>query len=129
MAIEEKIRIDKWLWAARFFKTRSLASRAVSGGHVHANGQRIKPSRIVQVGDTLEIRRGLTELVIVVEGLSGRRGPATAARTLYRETEESVKKREMQAGQRRLANMAAAGPVRRPDKRERRKIRKFIRKD
>lgn len=129
MALEEKVRIDKWLWAARFFKTRSIASRAVSGGHVHVNGQRIKPSRPVQVGDELNIRRGLTEFVVVVQSLSGKRGPATVARTLYQETEKSIKLREMSAQQKRLENIAGNGPVRRPDKRDRRKIRKFTRKD
>ena len=126
---EEKVRIDKWLWAARFFKTRSLASKAVSGGHVHVNGQRIKPARSVQVGDELHIRRGLTEFVVFVEDISSRRGPAVKARTLYRETEESVLRRERAADERRLKPSQAVSPNRRPDKRDRRKIRKFIRKD
>lgn len=126
---EEKVRIDKWLWAARFFKTRSLASKAVSGGHVHVNGQRIKPARSVQIGDELHIRRGLTEFVVFVEDISSRRGPAVKARTLYRETEESVLRRERAADERRLKPFEAVSPNRRPDKRDRRKIRKFIRKD
>lgn len=125
----EQVRIDKWLWAARFYKTRSMAAKAVSGGHVHVNGQRIKPSRIVQVGDELHIRRGLTEFVIVVQDVSERRGPAPVARTLYEETEDSRRRREMSARQRRRENTASPGPTRRPDKRDRRKIRKFIRKD
>jgi len=124
-----QVRIDKWLWAARFFKTRSMATKAVSGGHVHVNGQRIKPSRIVQVGDELHIRRGLTEFTIVVQGVSERRGPAHVARSLYEETQESIKRREMNALQRRLEKIKAPGPDRRPDKRDRRKIRKFTRKD
>ena len=78
-AVEEKVRIDKWLWAARFFKTRSTASTAVSGGHVHVNGSRVKPARIVQVGDILQIRRGLVEFEVLVLELSGRRGPAVKA--------------------------------------------------
>jgi ribosome-associated heat shock protein Hsp15 len=129
MTHDDKVRVDKWLWAARFFKTRSLASKAVSGGHIHVNGQRIKPSRLLQVDDELQIRRGLIEFVIVVQGLSERRGPATVARTLYQETEESILRRERTAEQRRLANILEPGPNRRPDKRDRRKIRKFIRKD
>ena len=126
---EEKVRIDKWLWAARFFKTRSLAAKAVSGGHVHLNGKRIKPARTVQVGDELQIRRGLSEFVVFVESLSSRRGPAVQARTLYRETEESEQRRQMAAEERRLKPDQAVSPNRRPDKRDRRKIRKFIRKD
>jgi len=126
---EEKVRIDKWLWAARFFKTRSLASKAVSGGHVHLNGQRIKPARLVQVGDELLIRRGLTEFVVFVEGLRSRRGPAVIARTMYRETEESEVRRQKAADERRLKPDQAVSPNRKPDKRDRRKIRKFIRKD
>jgi ribosome-associated heat shock protein Hsp15 len=129
VAIEEKVRIDKWLWAARFFKTRSMATKAVSGGHVHVNGQRIKPSRVVQIGDVLQIRRGLTDFIVVIQSLSERRGPATTARTLYEETGESIKRREMTAQQRRTENIVSPGPDRRPDKRDRRKIRKFTRKD
>lgn len=129
MAIAEKVRIDKWLWAARFYKTRSLASKAVNGGHVHVNGQRVKAARAVQTGDELHIRRGLTEFAVVVLGLSDRRGPAPVARTLYQETEASVKLREMSAEKRHLEKSVGPGPTRRPDKRDRRKIRKFTRKD
>ncbi len=129
MALEEKVRIDKWLWAARFFKTRSLASRAVSGGHVHVHGQRVKPSRPVQIDDELLFKRGLTEGAVVVLDISDRRGPATVARALYRETEQSVKLRELSVQQRRLEKADGPGPSRRPDKRDRRKIRKFTRKD
>lgn len=125
---EEKIRIDKWLWAARFFKTRSLASQAVGGGHVQIGGSRVKPSRVVQIGDILQICRGQEELIVVVQGVSGRRGPASAAQTLYEETEESRQARET-VRQQRLAVGAAFPPARRPDKRDRRKIRKLLRKD
>ena len=126
---EETVRIDKWLWAARFFKTRSMASKAVSGGHVQVNGNRVKPARVVQVGDTLYIRRGLIVFEVVVLGLSGRRGPAVKAQTLYEETGESVARREHQIMERRLQRPADSLPARRPDKRERRKILKFQRKD
>ena len=126
---EEKVRIDKWLWAARFFKTRSMASQAVNGGHVHVNGSRVKPARTVQVGDALHIRRGQVEFDVVVLELSAKRGPAVQARTLYQETEESIHRREQEAEKRRLGEPAGLSPARRPDKRERKKIRKFLRKD
>ena len=126
---EEKVRVDKWLWAARFFKTRSLASKAVSGGHVHLNGSRIKPSRAVQVGETLQIRRGVEEFTVDILGLSNRRGPATMARTLYEETEESIALREAAREQRRLVRAPASRPEGKPGKRDRRKIREFLRKE
>jgi len=126
---EERIRIDKWLWAARFYKTRSMAAKAVSGGHVQVNGSRVKPARVIHIGDTLLIRRGPVEFEVVISGLSGRRGPAEKARTLYEETEGSIERREQEALQRRLERPADAGPDRRPDKRDRRRIRKFLRKD
>ena len=126
---EEKVRIDKWLWAARFFKTRSLASKAVAGGHVQLNGGRIKPSRTVQEGDRLQIQRGEEQFTVDILALSSRRGPATVARTLYRETEESVVLREAAREQRRLLKAPPVRPQGRPDKRDRRKIRKFLRKD
>ncbi len=129
MPAAEKVRIDKWLWAARFFKTRSLAARAVSGGHVHVNGGRSKPARLVQVGDELWVRRDRLEFIVLVQQLSSRRGPAAQAQTLYRETDESIRRRTLARDERRLLNAAAPAPERRPDKRDRRKIRQFIRKD
>lgn len=126
---EEKVRIDKWLWAARFFKTRSMASQAVTGGHVRVNGTRVKPARVVLVGDALQIRRGLIEFEVIVRGLSGRRGPAVKAQMLYEETGESIKRREQEAVERSLQRPADSLPDRRPDKRDRRKIRKFLRRD
>ena len=126
---EVKIRLDKWLWAARFYKTRSLASKAVSGGHVHVNGFRVKPSRPVQVGDTLIIHRGHVEFEVIVLELNDRRGPAVKARTLYQETGESIERREEKARERRLLKPAGSPPDKKPDKRDRRKIRKFLRKD
>lgn len=123
----DKIRIDKWLWAARFFKTRSLASDAINGGHVHLNGARVKPSRAVKAGDELRIQKGIVEFIVHILMLSDRRGPASVAQTLYKETEASRLKREQQGEQRRLlAN--AAGPVKRPDKRARRHIIRFTRR-
>ncbi len=127
--MEEKVRVDKWLWAARFFKTRSLASKAVSGGHVHLNGGRVKPSRTVQVGDRLQIKRGVEEFTVDILALSSRRGPATVARTLYEESEQSIALREEAREQRRLVRAPASRPEGRPGKRDRRKIREFLRKD
>ena len=125
----DKVRIDKWLWAARFFKTRSLAARAVTGGHVHVNDSRVKAARPVQPGDRVHIRRGEEEFTVTVQALSGKRGPAKVAATLYEETEESIAAREAAREERRLVRARAPRPDRRPDKRERRRIRKFLRKD
>ena len=129
LADDNGVRIDKWLWAARFFKTRSLASQAVSGGKVHANGGRVKPSKCVSVGDMLRIQRGEVELVVEVLALSAKRGPAVQAQTLYLETEESRIAREADRETRRLLAADRSGPERRPSKRDRRLIRNFTRKD
>jgi ribosome-associated heat shock protein Hsp15 len=123
----EPVRIDKWLWAARFFKTRSMAQQAVRGGHVEVNGRAVKPSRAISVGDRLRITRGETVFELRVDALSERRGPAAQARTLYTESEDSVRRREQRAEQRRLQQRD--GPDRRPDKRERRRIRSWMGKD
>jgi len=119
---DERIRIDKWLWAARFFKTRALASDAVNGGKVHLDGQRIKASRAVKLNDIYEIQRGFDKLTVVVEALSDRRGPAAVAQTLYRETAESVARRNKEAEQRQMARMQRPVLDHRPKKRERRKL-------
>jgi len=124
----DKVRLDKWLWAARFFKTRSLATDAINGGHVHLNGARVKPSRGVKVGDELRIQKGVVEFIVHIIVLSDRRGPAPVAQTLYKETEASQSKREADGEQRRLLANAAGGPVKRPDKRDRRKIIRFTRR-
>lgn len=121
------VRLDKWLWAARFFKTRALAIEAVAGGKVHVNGQRVKPSRAVQLGDRVQVRKGPVELTVIVRALSAQRGPAPVARTLYEETPESVAARERLAEQRRLASAATPAPDSRPSKRDRRKIIRFVR--
>jgi ribosome-associated heat shock protein Hsp15 len=126
---EPGIRLDKWLWAARFFKTRALASAAVSGGKVHCAGSSLKPSRAVKLGDCLEIRRGFERHEIIVTGLSEQRGPATSAQLLYRETEASVVRRAAEAEKRKLAMMAHPHSAGRPDKKQRRQIRRFIDKD
>jgi ribosome-associated heat shock protein Hsp15 len=127
---EDRVRIDKWLWAARFFKTRSMAAQAVTGGKIHVNGARIKPARMVQPGEELRIRRGELEFIVIVQGVSDKRRPAKEAQLLYAETEESIRQRENTREQKRLeAADRMYGPMKRPDKRERRKIRKFTRKD
>ena len=127
---EDKVRIDKWLWAARFFKTRSMAAQAVSGGKVHVNGARIKPARIVQPGDELRIRRGELEFIVIIQGVSDKRRPAREAQLLYEETEDSLRQRENMRELKRLeATDRMYGPMKRPDTRDRRKIRKFTRKD
>lgn len=124
----EQVRIDKWLWAARFFKTRSLAAKAVSGGKVFKNGQRTKPAKGITVGDELKIHKGEMEQIVTVLGLSVRRGPAVVARTLYEESEQSINDREEKRKMRSLFYAGQRMPAKKPGKRDRRKIRDFIRK-
>ena len=122
------VRIDRWLWAARFFKTRALAQAASRGGHVHLNGVRVKPSRELKVGDSLSIARGVERFDIEVLGLSEKRGPAKVAAELYEEDPASIARREAEREERRLQRQIVTGPDRRPDKRARRKIVRFTRK-
>ena len=121
----EKLRLDKWLWAARFFKTRSLAKAAIEGGKVHLGGQRVKVSREISVGEILQIRQGWDERVIVVKALSDQRRGAPEAQLLYEETGESIAKREAEAEARKAAGGMIDRPDRRPDKRQRRQIHRF----
>ena len=123
--IKIKTRLDKWLWASRFFKTRHLAAEAINGGHVHHNGNRVKPSRVVQITDILTIHKTPFTFEIIVDGLSIRRGPAKEAQLLYTEKEESIKKREELAEQRKLNAAQFPHAERRPDKRNRRRIIRF----
>lgn len=116
------IRIDRWLWAARFFKTRSLAKKAVEGGKVHVESQRAKPSKELQVGQTLQIRRGETVQTVVVQVLSDQRGPATQAQALYEETIESIELRELRKSNRRMERAGLTVPTGRPDKKDRRAL-------
>jgi ribosome-associated heat shock protein Hsp15 len=124
----ENVRLDKWLWAARFFKTRALATTAVNGGKVHARGQAVKPSRAVKIDDCFEVRRGYESFEIVVTAISDRRGTASAAQLLYCETESSVQRRQAEAEKRKLAMMQRPQTTGRPDKKQRRQIRQFIEK-
>ncbi|MFP5403782.1 MAG: RNA-binding S4 domain-containing protein [Gammaproteobacteria bacterium] len=121
----EKMRLDKWLWAARFFKTRSLATQAIEHGRVKLNGERVKPAREVKPGDRLEVHAGDADWALVVRGLSPQRGPAPLARTLYEETAESVARRAQQALERKLAAAPQAAVKGRPTKRDRRQIHRF----
>jgi len=116
------VRIDKWLWAARFFKTRSVAQQAVEGGKVRVNGERVKPAKDLRVGDELAIQIGNAEWLIRVEQLSDKRGPATVARTLYAEDEASRIRREEHAALRKFAADPAQEIHGRPTKRERRQL-------
>jgi ribosome-associated heat shock protein Hsp15 len=120
----EDLRLDRWLWAARFFKTRSLAQQAIAGGHVHLNGQRVKAARAVRPGDRLEITRGEERFEVRVVALAARRGPAAVARTLYEETEESAAARAA-AQQLRRDLAGSRPPASRPDKRDRRRLISF----
>jgi len=119
------VRVDKWLWAARFFKTRSLAADAIDGGKVHVNGDRARRSRELRIGDTVLIRVGPYEHEVIVRALGDRRGPATVARGLYEETPESVAAREKLRSQLSLLPAAFIPGKERPTKRDRRAIRKF----
>jgi ribosome-associated heat shock protein Hsp15 len=124
MTNSEKLRVDKWLWAARFFKTRGLAADAVNGGKVHVNGQRVKSSRPIQAGDRLEITRGQVSSVIDVITLSEKRGPAKLAQLLYEETPASIEQRELKTQQRKLLNASMPKSEGKPNKHQRRQIRK-----
>ncbi len=122
---ELRPRLDKWLWCARFFKTRSLATSAVSGGKVHVNGARVKPAHELRIGDQLEITRGHERYVVVVRELSSKRGSALIAQRLYEETAVSRETRAQHAKLRKLAALASPAPAKRPDKKSRRLIHRF----
>jgi len=114
--------VDKWLWAARFFKTRAAATEAVLGGHVRVGGERVKPAKDVGVGDRLEIRRGEIRWTVIVTGVAERRGPASLAAALYEETAESAAARERERAERRLARPPGADLGPRPTKLARRRL-------
>ena len=116
------MRLDKWLWAARFYKTRSVATDAVLGGRVHVNGVRAKPAKEIREGDELELTIGVTRRVVEVIALSDKRGPASVASTLYRETPESIDARERAVAERKLARPLGADLGVRPTKLDRRRL-------
>jgi ribosome-associated heat shock protein Hsp15 len=122
------MRVDKWLWAARFYKTRSIAAAAVEGGHVELNGERAKPAKQIRIGDELRIRMNQFTHVVHVRGFAERRGPAPEAQRLYEETEASRKDREKLAEQRRLAPTPAYEEGGRPTKRDRRDMSRIKRR-
>ena len=124
-----RVRLDQWLWAARFFKTRVLAVEAVAGGKVHVGGQRSKPSHAIRLGERLQIQRGSEEYVIIIKGLSSRRGPAKEAVLLYEETVESRQRREETNEQRRLQPPVSSSTAGRPTKQDRRRIVRFTHGD
>jgi ribosome-associated heat shock protein Hsp15 len=120
-----KIRLDKWLWAARFFKTRALAKGAIEGGKVHYEGQRCKVSKTVDVGAKLTIRQGFDEKIVMIKALSEQRRGAPEARLLYEETPESIKARMDKAEYRKVVKASQAAPDHKPNKKERRDMRRF----
>ncbi|SFU42704.1 ribosome-associated heat shock protein Hsp15 [Halomonas korlensis] len=123
----DSVRLDKWLWAARFFKTRALAKKAIEGGKVQYNGARAKTSKAVEVGALVRVPQGWDILEVEVLALSDQRRGAPEARTLYAETPESVARREREAEARRLTNQVMQHPLKRPDKKQRREIQRFQR--
>ena len=122
---DDKVRLDKWLWAARFYKTRSIAKDMIEGGKVHYEGHRVKASREVAVGASIRLRQGFDEKTILVKALSDKRSNAATAAQLYEETAESVEKRMMQAAQRKSMGAAMPGSANRPNKKERRQLINF----
>ena len=119
------VRIDKWLWAARFFKTRSLATAAIKGGHVELDGHKAKASAAVRAGQTLRIKKPEQVFEVTVIAVSDKRGPASQAEQLWQETPESRQRRENEAAERRAARLTMPRPTARPDKKSRRRLRRF----
>ena len=124
--MEESLRIDKWLWAARFYKTRSMATNAVEGGRVHVNGRRIKASYRVKVSDVVTLSRQSCKQEVVVCSINKQRRPASEAQQLYQESDESIAQRELYAAQRKILNQGLPRTARKPNKHERKKIRKMM---
>ena len=121
----EAVRLDKWLWAARFYKTRALAKEMINGGKVHYNGQRAKSSKLAEVGAHIRLRQGYDEKEIVIKKVSGVRQGAAIAQSLYEETPQSIQKRESNAEARRLNILHNPAPDTKPDKKQRRQIIRF----
>lgn len=127
-ADSESVRLDKWLWAARFFKTRRLAADAIKGGKVSVNGVRAKPAKELHAGSEVRLTKGSYEFVVIVQGLAEQRGPAVEAQKLYQELESSIERRQRLVEQRRIAAAAMPQVDYRPDKRDRRRLAEFKRK-
>lgn len=125
MSDDGKVRLDKWLWAARFFKTRALAKTAIEGGKVQCRGERCKPSKEPKVGDELQIRQGFDDRIVVVREISGQRRGATEAQLLYEETTHSVAQREEAAAKRKAMGPGLLISEHRPTKKQRRQIHRF----
>ena len=123
------MRLDKWLWVARFYKTRVLAAEAINGGHVHVNGSRAKPAKMIKVSDEIKITKGAYVFLLTVLDMMPKRGPASQAQMLYKENEESIKQREKVSAERKLVAQSQTAPSKRPDKRSRRQIIRFINKN
>ncbi|MEA5105289.1 ribosome-associated heat shock protein Hsp15 [Pantoea sp. S18] len=123
--VSEGVRLDKWLWAARFYKTRAIAREMVEGGKVHYNGQRSKPSKLVELNAELTLRQGNDERTVVITAVTDQRRPASEAQALYAETAASIDKREKTALARKMNSLTMPHPDRRPDKKERRDLMKF----
>ncbi|OOC14791.1 heat-shock protein [Dickeya dadantii] len=122
---DNAVRLDKWLWAARFYKTRALAREMIDGGKVHYNGQRSKPGKLVELDAEITLRQGNDARTVIVRALSAQRRPAAQAKALYEETQQSIEKREKLAQARKLNALSMPHPDRRPDKKERRDLIKF----
>lgn len=122
---EQAVRLDKWLWAARFYKTRALAREMIEGGKVHYNGQRSKPGKVVELNAVLTLRQGNDQRTVTITGISEQRRPASEAVSLYEETAESIEQREKMTLARKLNALTMPHPDRRPDKKERRDLMKF----
>lgn len=125
--VMDSIRLDKWLWAARLYKTRPLATEAVNGGKVHLNGHRVKPGRLVHVGDCLRVQRGPMSYEIIVKGINQQRRPAIEMQQLYEETQESIAARQQLTELHKMAAGARTAPRRKPNKHERKHIVRFKR--
>ncbi len=123
--MDNSVRLDRWLWAARFFKTRAQAKTAIDAGHVQLNGNRAKPAKDIGPGDELDIRRGWTTRTVIVTATANQRGNATAAMALYAETADSVERREAEVARRRMEQAGLKIPVTKPDKRDRRALQRL----
>lgn len=123
--VQGSVRLDKWLWAARFYKTRSIAKTMIDGGKVHYNQQRVKPNKEVKIGDCIRLSQGNIQKEIIILGITEKRGPAPEAQKLYQETETSIAKREQIAEARKYGALSMPNPERRPTKKERRELIEF----